>query len=1172
MELKKCLNGFWDFSADTKNVNEVPKRWDAHKICVPSPFNVNGFCAGRTKELAGEKFYVQGGDFCLYPDYPEEWDKAECGAYRRTFYVPEESRGRRLFLLFDAVAYHSKFYVNGISLKEEMEAFLPIEFEITDAVSYGEDNEILVIAENSKRFLYKDEKDWNRIDHPKGSFWGEYIAGIWQDVWYVERPETYIKDLFVTTDIERGKLQVKFELDGPVNAGMLRFALKDPENGESRSLGEAAAAEGRFEWSFEEDEIKLWETDAPALYELQAEFLEEERVCDSKCVRFGFRSFTVKGDQFYLNKRPINLKNDSWHYMGYSVQTPEYARSYYRMAKEAGVNIIRLHAQPFPSFFYDVADEMGMLLVSESAVWASHCNFSYNDAFFENSRRHLVRLILRDRNHPSVVLWSPENECIPAYKVSGSRFIKDEQELEYKLYEFLKVIYDYDTSRLISCDGSGDLGGRLLVNSLHYPGFECPTQKGKPITIGEMGSMYYSTPDMVCMENGQKTLLSSENRLWAVGEDAYRNLMGERRWAAQVCVFNLVWYGLEPLPFRDRLLTYEDYSAPGIKPGRITPYLRTLNAGGDESLPEYIPNPVWKLTQKAYAPVRSYIDGMPKQVYAGEVSSLPLFLFYDEREDGRLIFTLTVEDGENVLFRKSMELEMEACRAEETSVSITWPETEGKMLCRSAVSCGGKTVFEESSEVEVYEEKKLRETWESMGIACAGAEEDKTAGSCIMCLRSDGMPKEQVYEVRHVFGAGHEYCFNKPHSCLKKEIAGKGLYFDGSGQALIWCVQEEGALRIYSAIDLTAPTEAAEWLLLIELGSRLKREKAEKIRKIKLYGTQDSPYAALLKKLNYAYEIVDRQALARMLTEKQEDILLADGRMDMDFLFRISRSNFDTVVLAGLTAAPPVWSSELAVTDRKTFHAYPTPGAIEKFGIYGAGLYGLEDGKECLLAERLVEYQEKNDCDIAWKIPDVDWRMWNKNPEQLKTVSLHRSERADHSRLALLSLRRRGESDIWIDQLVPDAEHPKILRLWKHFLAGLGAGYGRKAAEETGQASFYDRGVKCLWAVESGELIERDQELPGKLEAGCCVYSPQDRTNFLYNPDMVHLEVHGEKALKVWLNGKLLGEGRSLRFTSIGLRAGVNRLVLVSEQDQHFPEILFERANGKESDLIIKKC
>lgn len=1184
MGTKICLNGFWDFSIDTDGVDRLPKRWEEHKICVPSPYNINAFSAIRKKELAGESFYVQGGDFCLYPDYPAAWNTAACGAYRRSFFVPEESRGRRIFLLFEAVAFHSRFYINGSCVREETEAFLPIEIEITESVRFGTENELVVIAENSKGYLYKDENNWNRIDYPKGSFWGEHIAGIWQDVWYEERPSVFISDVFPSADVEQERLTVRFEIDGMNDEGnrrakeeanegnrggrTVRFTLIDTESKEERVLGEAPADWPLFIWDFHGEEIRLWDPDSPALYQLRAELLIKRTVCDTKLVRFGFRSFTVKNGRFYLNHRPINLKNDSWHYMGYSVQTPAYARSYYRMAKDAGVNIIRLHAQPFPSFFYDIADEMGMLLVSESAVWASHCNFSYNDAFFANSQKHLIRLVLRDRSHPSVVIWSPENECIPAYRFCGSRFIKDERELECKLYEFLKVIYEYDTSRLISCDGSGDLGGRLKLHSLHYPGFDCPKEArntDKPITIGEMGSMYFSTPDTVCMEQGQEVLKSAEHRLRAVGQDAYRNLMGERRWASQVCVFNLIWYGLQPLPFRDRLLTYEDYTTPGIKPGRITPYLRTLNAGGDDSLPEYIPNPVWELTKQAYLPVRSYIDRMPVNVFAEEVSVLPLFLFYDEREDGEITFIWTTEaDGKTLQTEKTV-FNMKACESKETTLSVIWPKKEGRVTGRACVIYRGEEVYQESYPVNVYDGQRLQAEWNALGVSCLPTEEQAETKDGIYYRKSRNDDSDG--RIGKIFGAGQEYTFTSLHRCVKEEQAGKPLYFDGSGQPVVWYLEENNSKKIVTSLDLSQPREAADWLLLIEMAQYLGRKEISKTKKIVFYGRKDSVYSRIFKTLGYEYETVDEERLLLLMERKQDGLLFADGGMDLGFLSNINRNNFDTVVIAGLTNPPKEWSWELDVTDRRTYQAYPAEPAVEAFGVYGTGLYGLTVGEECVIGRRLLEYRMRpKEHTIMWGVPDIDWRMWNNDPEQLKTVSLYRSEQTDNSRLSVLSLHHRGESEIWINQLETDMGHPKLRMLWKRFLGGLGAGYPKEKEKEAQRESVYDGALMCLWKEENGAKITGRGRI-SRGTFGCRIYSPQERTDFLYNPDMIHMEIHARAKLAVYLNGRLLGEGTEMRFTSIGLRAGGNTLLLTASEIQEFPKIVFERANGEALDL-----
>ncbi len=135
------------------------------------------------------------------------------------------------------------------------------------------------------------------------------------------------------------------------------------------------------------------------------------KAIDRKYARFGWREFKIKGEDFYLNDRKIRIKGDSWHFMGIPQLTRRYAYAWYRALKDAGGNGVRLHAMPYPTFYLEVADEMGVCVLDESAIWASHCAFNYDEPVtWERFYAHVTSLVLRDRNHPSVMGWSVENE------------------------------------------------------------------------------------------------------------------------------------------------------------------------------------------------------------------------------------------------------------------------------------------------------------------------------------------------------------------------------------------------------------------------------------------------------------------------------------------------------------------------------------------------------------------------------------------------------------------------------------------------------------------------------------------------------------------------------------------------------------------------------------------
>lgn len=1192
MRKQICLNGFWDFSCEPEatphggELNRLPLQWETTQILVPSPYNVNNFAHGYPKTVNGENFYVSGGDFRLYPEYPLHWDDAKCGFYRRNIYIPEESRGKRFFLRFDAVAYKSVYYVNGKKIGEDTEAFLPIELEITDAVEYGKENELIVGTEVSSALKYRDDNGRTRLDYPQGSFWGDQIAGIWQDVWLCERPAEYVSDIFAVSDIHKKTLSIKYEYTG--SAGMeIKFSLSrwGDADADEREILNAPCDGAELVWQYSEGDVELWDIDNPALYILRARLYRDGTLSDETSVRIGFRTFEADGGRFLLNGFPIQLKNDSWHYMGYAVQTEQYARSYYRMAKDAYVNIIRLHAQPFPSFFYDIADEMGMLLVSESCIWASHCNFSYNPAFFDNSKRHLKRLILRDRNHPSVVMWSPENECIPAYKVCGSAFIKDVADLEDKLYDLTQIISPLDSSRLISCDGSGDLGGRLPINSLHYPGYECPTHREKPITIGEMGSMYYSTPDAVCMELGEKTLESFNGRLEAVALDSFRNLIGQRKWAAQVCVFNLIWYGLEPLPFEDRDIIYDDYTAPGIKPSRITPYLRTLNAGAQEDLPEYIPNPVFKLTRQAYMPVRFFVENAPSSVWSGEKVAFPFVLFNDSRHVKSLKIKAETIEKEYLL---------DACTFIEDVLNITMPETTGEYKLTLNLFENGSVISSETLELTVYSRLEMKEQWEALDIACLSEGDEIDVSKPAIDCRSDAPYASFMKSalIKRIFTNDTVVSFNKALDCRRFDeylnFNAQPLFFNGMGMPMALSLMEAGVPRILCGIDLNKwEDEPLVWALRIRLGKLLKNNDINIPKSAYFFGEADGNAAAMLNEVRCEYEIIRKDQLLELLTHKQGRLLIADGKNDLKWLKAVGQNNFSKVLIMNLEKEPDLFSYEFKVSGRKSFHLNRTEKSLET-GVYGNNLYGLGSGGEEALSFALLHYNKKNES-VIWGVPDIDWRMWNNNAEYLKTVSILKSEKTDNSKYSALSCHKYAGSDIYFSQVSLSTQSRKAKNLTVRLLSSLGCAvamaevnelddllftglYGNKITgalckplAEGENAGGVNPGLNRIEKVGVWNIVSEKRMVSGAMAV--FAYSPQDRTDLLLNPDTVDMRVKAEKEVIFYLNGERQGQGCDFTVTSVTFNAGWNTLVFHCPESQPMPDIRFKRTNLKRLDL-----
>lgn len=471
--------------------------------------------------------------------------------------------------------------------------------------------------------------------YPWGSFWRGHRRGIWQDVYIIARPQVYIDDVFVQTSYRSLRLKVTLWVtnklgetqDLDVNLNIIDKEGKEvPLPISPRKLVVRGGERKDLQFSLPWDNPHLWSPEDPYLYTLIVG-IRNPSLNDDLRLCFGGREFWIEGNAFYLNGRRIKLRGDAWHYMGIPYQTREYARLWFRMAKETGLNHIRLHAQVYPSFYLDIADEEGILITDESAIWVAICNFLYNDDFWRRAKEHIREFVLRDRNHPSVIIWSATNEIMAAHRVNPNDPAPFLSWLFSKIHELVRKIKSLDGTPPVTSDGDEDLGGRGEIFSLHYPGPDLPNTS-KPITIGESGSMFYSTPPEVAPTGGESVYLSFDNRLKGVGEELRDLIPNYRKWAQQVTPFNVVWYSLQPLPI-SRQLTYQDLETPGVKPERWGPFCSTLNPGYDLSCPPYKPHAFYPYIKALLQPLTFFPSERNSTFFGGENIKRSFIVFND---------------------------------------------------------------------------------------------------------------------------------------------------------------------------------------------------------------------------------------------------------------------------------------------------------------------------------------------------------------------------------------------------------------------------------------------------------------------------------------------------------------------------------------------------------------
>jgi len=344
----------------------------------------------------------------------------------------------------------------------------------------------------------------------------------------------------------------------------------------------------------------------------------------------------IEGTDFYLNGHKIRFKGDAWHYMGAVMQNRNYARLWYKFAKDSGCNIIRLHAQPYPEFYLDIADEIGIFIIDESPVYGSMGTIPVEEPeFWKNAKVAIEEFVRRDRNHPSVIIWSACNEV--TWVPNGKKAIEP-------LLELGEIIKSLDPTRPVGYDGDFDLDGKAELLVGHYGGgwpmWSNRWKKDKPLMMDEFTQFFFGGPREACNWIGDAAYESFDKRLEGVGLEAEKFIRDFRfHNVAGITPWNLVWYSLEPLPFGDGkgLDVLEPPAGVDEMPlKRVGGYSATLNPGYDKSLPEWLPNPAYKYIKEAFKPLYVDVRELDNNFYGGTYLARTLVVYNDTSSTRKL--------------------------------------------------------------------------------------------------------------------------------------------------------------------------------------------------------------------------------------------------------------------------------------------------------------------------------------------------------------------------------------------------------------------------------------------------------------------------------------------------------------------------------------------------------
>ncbi len=384
-----CMNGVWtfafDFGRSGKDRGFVSSMGFDREIVVP-------FCPESI--LSG----------VAYQDFiPHMW-------YHRTFSVPDEWRGSRILLHFGAVDFETEVYLDGLFTGRHWGGSSSFVFDITASIIYGRAHHLVVHVNDDTR-SGEQAGGKQAVDYSPAGCLYTRTTGIWQTVWLEAVPPQYLESChFVSCLGTTTSLYVTPVFNLTTRNRSFRVTVSSPQDGVV-AAGTQAAVNG-IPLHLLLPGARLWSPQDPFLYDVRLEITDETgEIEDSVCSYMGLRCVHTEGNQFLLNNESIyqRLVLDQGYYPEgiWTAPSDEALKKDIELSLAAGFNGARLHQKVFEERFHYWAEKLGYLTWAESPNWGMDVK---KEAAARNFLTEWREIVVRDRNHPSIIAWTTLNE------------------------------------------------------------------------------------------------------------------------------------------------------------------------------------------------------------------------------------------------------------------------------------------------------------------------------------------------------------------------------------------------------------------------------------------------------------------------------------------------------------------------------------------------------------------------------------------------------------------------------------------------------------------------------------------------------------------------------------------------------------------------------------------